>query len=146
MHDVLNRSAESMVDLRHHRNDSITHGREMQHRRRGPHSNGGVDSMILDHLTSTYTLGDRQNHPNADLRTLKSSTIQAGNYTVDIIKKSTPSQSMLESAKFISNRDSVNFNHLSSNVTPLMIPQNRNIMTMNQLLGEVVTGGDGLHD
>lgn len=65
---------------------------------------------------------------------------------MDIIKKSTPSRSMLESAKFISNRDSVNFNHLSSNVTPLMIPQNRNIMTMDQLLGEVVTGGDGLHD
>lgn len=105
--EALNRSAESMVDLRNHRrNDSIVN--HERHRHRGPHSNGG------DHEASTYTLGG--------------GSIKAGNYTIDVIKRNSPPQSQLESAKFISEP-------LAHQPAPLMLPQNP--MTLGSLLGSM---------
>jgi len=69
--EALNQSAESMVDLRHRRNDSIVNNE--RHRHRGPHSNRG------EHEASTYTLGG--------------GSIKAGNYTIDVIKRGSPPQS-----------------------------------------------------
>jgi|LauGreDrversion4_2_1035121.scaffolds.fasta_scaffold146916_1 hypothetical protein len=105
-HDYLNRSAESMIDLRHRRHDSIinTH-HDSLHKRRGPHSNRGEDENEITSLTMGGGRGDR------------SGSIKAGNYTIDVIKKLSPQPSVVESAKFISEKM-----NLAKNSTPLMLP------------------------
>jgi hypothetical protein len=44
-------------------------------------------------MNSNYTLGGKGGQNHNDTKTIRSSSIQAGNYTIDIIRKSNTNQS-----------------------------------------------------
>ncbi|TNV87478.1 hypothetical protein FGO68_gene6489 [Halteria grandinella] len=142
----LNRQGDSQIDLTNHGRSESMMMNPIDMVTKKKHSYSG------DKEAANYTLGNSVQQMHQKDHILRSSTINAGNYTIDIIRKSTPThgRSMIESAKFLSN-DSSQL-ELLKQANNLMIPpttthKNQPIenqqMTLAQLLAQAADGSFG---